>query len=533
MKKIFFLLLLSTRLFATTYPGTVNGTLGYASGKFGTALNCTHLGWVSFSTAPPAFQVSTGYTMSLWFNTTYNGLAGLAGGTGTWSLQEVTGGYIQIAAMGNGAIRQTSKPYNDGVWHYCAVVLDTFNDFQLYIDGIYQCQVANNGTSMVITWLATTGASTTFAWSGLIDDLAIYNYDIYTSNHTAPLAQTGASTAGLVALYRFENDLTDSNTGYINVTPGTPYRTFVSNTANTITSVTPTLGTSPYTYQWQSAPDVSGLPGTFTNISGATSIILTQTGLTTNTVYWYQLVVTDAGSVSINGPPIRAVTKSSSIIVIGAIGDSITEGYNLSSNQDAVTMLCNQFGNYNGSRVVQQINKSIIGKATSDFLIANNNYKWALAAFKAYGVDIVTVMLGTNDSNSTDNISASSYNTNLSQFVNDLVSNGFKVVVNFPPCPNDGRSGTQITLLQSYLPYIQTLCASNPSNIIQGDINAFGIFQTNAGLYTNGSAASFYQADGLHPNVQGAALLGQCLWFYPIGVVPGIVKIAQAGSLNY
>lgn len=50
---------------------------------------------------------------------------------------------------------------------------------------------------------------------------------------------------------------------------------------------------SGYTYQWQSAPDVAGVPGAWTNIGGATATTTTQT---INASTWYRCVVTCTGS---------------------------------------------------------------------------------------------------------------------------------------------------------------------------------------------------------------------------------------------
>lgn len=519
-----------------SFPGTSNGTIAYATGKFSQALSLVHTGYITFSSSPTNLGVTTGGTVTMWFNTSSSGGSlGLIGGTGVsgWNLQMTSSGYLQLSTQSNQANRTTSKAYNDGTWHFLVITLDIFNDIKIYVDGLYQIKLANNTTALNITWLGAASASNSFSFNGLIDDVAIYNYCIYNSNHVIPSVLTAASTPGLEALYRFENDLTDSNTGYTNVTPGTIYRTGVTATSNTITSVVPTGGTSPYTYQWQSAADSSGLPGTMSNIVGATSITLSHTGLTQATIYWYQLVITDNASNTITSSPIKATTKNPLNLVIGSMGDSIMEGYNLSSGQDAITLLCNQLANYNGTRTIEQINKSVIGKATSDFTTGGSLFPWALAAYKAYGVDIVVFMLGTNDSNATYNLSATTFNTNITAECGSLVSNGFKVVINFPPYPSDGRSGTQITLLQSYLPYIQALVAANPTTIFMGDYNYFNISEANSIAYPLASPLSLYQSDGLHPNITGAAIMAQACWFYPIGVIPGIIKITQSGSLNY
>lgn len=64
------------------------------------------------------------------------------------------------------------------------------------------------------------------------------------------------------------------------------------------------------TYDWQSAPDVAGAPGTFTSISGATSSTLTQTVTVTS---WYRCRVTCSGNTSIS-TPVNVVVGSPTVV---------------------------------------------------------------------------------------------------------------------------------------------------------------------------------------------------------------------------
>lgn len=65
-------------------------------------------------------------------------------------------------------------------------------------------------------------------------------------------------------------------------------------------------------YAWQSAPDVAGAPGTFTNIGGATSSTLTQTVTATT---WYRCQVTCGSNTGIS-TPVQVVRASPSVVSV-------------------------------------------------------------------------------------------------------------------------------------------------------------------------------------------------------------------------
>ncbi len=56
-----------------------------------------------------------------------------------------------------------------------------------------------------------------------------------------------------------------------------------------------TAGTGPYTYQWYRSTTTSFTPGGGNIIAGATALLLNDTGLIPNTVYYYKVVATDTG----------------------------------------------------------------------------------------------------------------------------------------------------------------------------------------------------------------------------------------------
>jgi hypothetical protein len=92
-------------------------------------------------------------------------------------------------------------------------------------------------------------------------------------------------------------------------------------------SVTASGGTAPLTYQWQSAPITSlysNVPGTWANISGATSSSYTTGALTSaNNGTWYRCVVTDSASQSVTSLAAQLVQSG-----VGAQGRGLLYGPN-------------------------------------------------------------------------------------------------------------------------------------------------------------------------------------------------------------
>jgi len=74
-------------------------------------------------------------------------------------------------------------------------------------------------------------------------------------------------------------------------------------------TTTQTQGVGPYTYQFQRAPDMSGSPGTYTNVgTGSTATTHADSGLAENTKYWYRVYVTDTYFNSWTGEGVQITT---------------------------------------------------------------------------------------------------------------------------------------------------------------------------------------------------------------------------------
>lgn len=77
-----------------------------------------------------------------------------------------------------------------------------------------------------------------------------------------------------------------------------------------LSSAVATAGTGPYTYQWYRSLTTGFSPGVGNIISGATSLSLSDSGLSAGTNYFYKVVATDSGSVSGTSAQLSIVTSS-------------------------------------------------------------------------------------------------------------------------------------------------------------------------------------------------------------------------------
>jgi lysophospholipase L1-like esterase len=202
----------------------------------------------------------------------------------------------------------------------------------------------------------------------------------------------------------------------------------------------------------------------------------------------------------------RTVTALS----IGFIGDSITadtpsggvSGGNTPPQGTAINLSL-------GGLTVTSLNQGHGGAKSADWLIGSGTgyLTTAMAAFATAGARLVHVMLGTNDSSVAAAVSAATYGANLAAMCATLVSNGYTVVLSYPPYVIPGsQSGafdaTSDTRLVAYQAQINSLV--NGQTILQGDTSCYLFFQANQGQLGSPS-------DGVHPNVTGCLSL-ETLW---------------------
>lgn len=189
-------------------------------------------------------------------------------------------------------------------------------------------------------------------------------------------------------------------------------------------------------------------------------------------------------------------------VAIGGVGDSITFGqYTTVGSFERLILALNAANNGN---TYSGVNRGIPGFSTLDWAPGTSTLNDAKAAFAAAGVTVVTLMLGANDSNTGHRYSPGTFRTQLAAIVNDLVSSGYRVILNEPTYTVPGSIGnvydaTAASLAFRYAAEMDALV--NGSTILRGDRSGYAFFQ----------AHTDQLVDGVHPNDTGAVSLGG-LW---------------------
>lgn len=81
------------------------------------------------------------------------------------------------------------------------------------------------------------------------------------------------------------------------LTPGSLSQVAVSDVSDSLLSSAAVSGTTPYAYQWYRATSSAGfVPAASLAVSGATSLALSDSGLTPGTVYYYKVVAIDSAA---------------------------------------------------------------------------------------------------------------------------------------------------------------------------------------------------------------------------------------------
>ncbi len=227
-------------------------------------------------------------------------------------------------------------------------------------------------------------------------------------------------------------------------------------------------------------------------------------GRTSSTLYTGQ--VFGGGIADILFRPIEGKLKSASSdrhITIGFIGDSITAGSGVPLHQNAVSDETIDLGTGYSA-----VNAGINGTTTVDWRSDNGDgyLNKALKLFQANHVQVVSIMLGTNDSKGSVSTTPAKYETNMQNIVAGVLSAGIKhVILNYPPylVPRAPWSNNSQQLLQEYQSKLDLLIDGKA--VIQGDKAAWSYFRVHPDQLK----------DGVHPTAEGYAALGQLWAAYP------------------
>ncbi len=278
--------------------------------------------------------------------------------------------------------------------------------------------------------------------------------------------------------------------GFTTTATATPTTTGVDLTS------TPSGGSGGNTFQWYRSTTYGFTPGSGNTLAGATTQNVSDTTAVAGTLYFYVLIVTDSGadtatSVQVAGEPFRAALKA------GFLGDSIYANTPTSGvpPPDNFEILAQDWGGYHYDVTVS--NQAIAGTSTGDWVSGSADLIAAKSAFASAGVTHVFILIGANDALAS--VSANTYSTQLASCVNDLVSAGYKVILDYPNGAITGSYATPTAqaLIQAYQAKIDALV--NGTTIYQGDHHLWNyslLYQT------------FSETDGVHPSASGSQLIG-------------------------
>ena len=285
------------------------------------------------------------------------------------------------------------------------------------------------------------------------------------------------------------------------ISPGTA--SIVSRTltpSGNITVTSSTGGTPPYTYQWQTSLDNIS----FTSITGAVTQSYTYSP-GANAIYYLRCICGDSVSASVNSNAFSVVLSSDQIF-LGFIGDSITAG-TISPSPPSPTTTNATISTLNSVRITAFSNQGVSGSTTATWTPGQSYYVSALSAFNSASSGIaaryVLIMLGANDCKTIALASKAAYKANILATCNDLINNGYKVILNYPIWCGD-TVNRDPSLLSQYASALNELV--NGRTILQGDTYGYQYFFQNQGQMN---------LDTVNPSQVGENNLGS-LWAYGI-----------------
>jgi lysophospholipase L1-like esterase len=281
----------------------------------------------------------------------------------------------------------------------------------------------------------------------------------------------------------------------------------VPTVGQTLTASTGSWTNSPtsYTYQWQLCS------GSCSPISGATQSTYIVTSSDVGDKIAVSVIATNrSGSNTATSATTTAVSNAPLALNIGWLGDSIMAGGNACNEHtvnDAVSDL--QSDGY----AVTSDNRGVAGYGTDDWAAGTSALENAESSFSAAGVNLVVIMLGTNDARTpaeyNNNVAAltpSQHYGNMEGTVKSLTGDGFSVVLNEPIYTVPGTTSNGVswpenvnTVYGEYWSVDSGL--ANGSNVFIGDTSGVTVMGQSGNLCS----------DGIHPSIAGAAVLGR-LW---------------------
>ena len=199
-------------------------------------------------------------------------------------------------------------------------------------------------------------------------------------------------------------------------------------------------------------------------------------------------------------------------MVIGCIGDSITQGVGASNQAPACAQLprfLNKFDSVSGR--YSSVNLGASGSATGDWLPDGPTLRGAIQNMTQAHVSVVQIMLGTNDAKVAIATSEQEYSARLQAITAALIKAGFKKIILHQPIFISNPLGqwdvtASNALISRYGTAITAIAAANRAYVFDGDHLGYEWFR----IHTDESV------DGIHPNDNGHVSLG-FLWAMAYG----------------
>jgi hypothetical protein len=215
------------------------GSMSYGPGKFDNCLTSAATGNGAFAEGF-VLPISTNFTISFWIKTTTSSGLAVFLSWASGCLVGITNGKLRVAYSTTGNLTGTTS-INDNVWHHIELGFDGSGS-SIFIDGNLEL------TSAVVHLPAITNMSlfnfsNSSYYIGSMDDLALWNTKLHSSNFTPPAVKADMTDPNLICVARLDVAVTESIDSSVHIKPDnsnilySPYTwNVVANSAITINS---------------------------------------------------------------------------------------------------------------------------------------------------------------------------------------------------------------------------------------------------------------------------------------------------------
>lgn len=289
-----------------------------------------------------------------------------------------------------------------------------------------------------------------------------------------------------------------------NLTTGTANVPTATDTQVNLSASAATGGAGSYTYRWHRSETQGFTPDGSNTLSALGAYLsFADTTAVSGKLYYYALESYDGTDTVYSAQVAGRLWKPE--IKLGFIGDSITGGYDGQADLYPPGVQVGVFySNFDPERIVSITHGDLSQYGGTLATPLSGHVDWqpggalydnTKAAFTSAGVTHVIVTLGTNDA--LYGVAAADYGTAIGNIVADLVTSGFKVIVNCPTGQNPAFPGLPVDttgLIADYPAQIKTVIAANPGNAFLGDEQMRYRLLEHPELWISSDGTHLYQA---------------------------------------